>query len=445
MYNEIQFGELEQPELRQAARPDQNRHFAVVPCGSPNEQDLAIYIDIDVLCELEMHAASNTNVELGGVLLGGQFVDEQANPFVVISDSLRAEHYEATRGSFKFTHDTWSQITRQREQFPDDLQMVGWYHTHPSWGVFLSGMDTFICENFFRQPLDLALVIDPCRSDRGFFQWTDRSERPLTRTSGFYLIGSRFRQTEIELVADQLESGIKMAPDSRFGSTPGRSPDSVVHIVEPQAGWLGVAVLGMLAIQFLLVALIAWRMLGREPQSTATAGPATASAPDHLAQQQQMLDQIIGQLDVAPDGVVKTLQQQRRENQALRSANVGLLARVDQLKQTSHATDVERQTLERKLEQTQATVARLTRENAAYRDSLAELAPKATKTPEPKSKDVDAKNEPAEAFGTWIWSWRWYVGAGLAVVLGLVASALVYLPHGPSTQTTESEDRGDGE
>ena len=75
--------------------------------------------------------------------------------------------------------------------------MVGWYHTHPDWSVFLSGMDMFICDHFFNRPLDVALVIDPCRQDRGFFQWTGDADPRVRRTSGFYLIASRFRRFEL--------------------------------------------------------------------------------------------------------------------------------------------------------------------------------------------------------------------------------------------------------
>src|SRR5206468_822100 len=102
-------------------------------------------------------------------------------PFVVITECLRAQHYESTQGSFKFTHATWSAITRERQRFLPELQMVGWYHTHPDWGVFLSGMDLFICDHFFSQQLDVAYVIDPCRGDRGMFQWIDDSGEPRKR------------------------------------------------------------------------------------------------------------------------------------------------------------------------------------------------------------------------------------------------------------------------
>jgi len=173
MADEIQFGEVEQVEPECALRPDEDRQFVVAPYGNPAETDLAIFIDLDVHVELDRHANSDTSVELGGVLLGRACVDERGRAFVMVSECIRAEHYESTAGSFKFTHETWAAITRERERFAADLQIVGWYHTHPGWGIFLSGMDLFICEHFFNKPLDVAYVVDPCRQERGMFQWAD--------------------------------------------------------------------------------------------------------------------------------------------------------------------------------------------------------------------------------------------------------------------------------
>jgi proteasome lid subunit RPN8/RPN11 len=210
MSDDLQFGELETKEPDRGLRPDRNRHYAVVPFGNPREGELPIYIDLDVMHDIEVHAVSDTTVELGGVLLGGQFHDEAGQPFVLITDSLRAEHYESTKGSFKFTHETWSAISRQRDEFPPDCQMVGWYHTHPDWGVFLSSMDMFICDNFFNKLLDVAYVVDPCRGDRGMFQWITGPKQTTRRTGGFYVIASRFRQAELESFVAALEEGDAM-------------------------------------------------------------------------------------------------------------------------------------------------------------------------------------------------------------------------------------------
>ncbi|NLX55846.1 MAG: hypothetical protein GXY58_12085 [Planctomycetaceae bacterium] len=235
MDSDIQFGELEETPRQQQLRPDQNRHFAVVACQNPAAGDLPIYVDIDVLRDVEAHAASNLEAELGGVLLGGQYQDDKGCAFVVISGSLRAEHYEHSKGSFKFTHETWAEITRQRDAFPDNLQMVGWYHTHPGWGVFLSGMDTFICSHFFNRPLDVALVVDPCQQERAFFQRTTRGPRQTRLTRGFYLTGSHSRLPELQAYAAQLEGQILMPGDPRLGPRRAANGDIVQPTEEPPA------------------------------------------------------------------------------------------------------------------------------------------------------------------------------------------------------------------
>src|SRR5205823_6671169 len=208
----------EQAAPARALRPDENRHYAVVAYGEPEPGDLPIYVDLDVLADMEVHARSDMSVELGGVLLGGTYEDESGQPFVVITDSLRAKHYESTKGSFKFTHDTWAAITRERDQFPAELKMVGWYHTHPDWGVFLSGMDMFICDNFFNKRLDAAYVIDPCRGDRGMFQWTGNPRQRVRRTGGFFVTASRFRAAELEHYVAELSSNMPGAISSRSAS-----------------------------------------------------------------------------------------------------------------------------------------------------------------------------------------------------------------------------------
>jgi len=326
---EIQFGEVEQTKPLVQLRPDRNRHYGVSAVYAPQEHDLPVFVDLDALREMEDHALSDTSVELGGVMLGGQYEDEHGQPFVLISDSLRAQHYEATKGSFKFTHDTWEKISRDRDEFPAELQIVGWYHTHPDWGVFLSGMDMFICDHFFNKTLDLALVIDPCRRDRGFFQWTSNPEQRVRRTDGFYLMASRFRQDELDEFATYLEGQFAMSGDPRFRS--GYS-GPVVHVDGTQANWQNVAVLGMLAMQFCFLMLIAWRLM-LAPADTGVSPPAEELAAiqasiDRLSQVQQqqadveaktrILDGIVSQWPDTPEGLVGSLTEKESEIEQLR-------------------------------------------------------------------------------------------------------------------------------
>jgi proteasome lid subunit RPN8/RPN11 len=71
------------------------------------------------------------------------------------------------------------------EHYPDK-QIVGWYHTHPGMGVFLSPYDTWLHHHFFPEPWQVALVIDPHSATGGFFIRQADGALDPGRCYGFY-------------------------------------------------------------------------------------------------------------------------------------------------------------------------------------------------------------------------------------------------------------------
>jgi len=159
--------------------PDRQAGLTVVEVrrtGDTNKRSMSPALPIYVsrrACEAaERHAAGDTSREVGGVLLG-RYCEGPDGEFVQIEDALPAEAAESRAARITFTHETWARFAQRCEARGDDLQIVGWYHTHPGFGIFLSGHDLFIHRNFFTEPWHVALVIDPVRGDRGFFQWEE--------------------------------------------------------------------------------------------------------------------------------------------------------------------------------------------------------------------------------------------------------------------------------
>ena len=83
MSSDIEFGELEHSEPQRGLRPDRDAHYCVLPVGDISlpdamdpetraQKDLMIFVDLDVMRDMEAHAISDTSVELGGVMLGYQ-------------------------------------------------------------------------------------------------------------------------------------------------------------------------------------------------------------------------------------------------------------------------------------------------------------------------------------------------------------------------------------
>jgi proteasome lid subunit RPN8/RPN11 len=114
--------------------------------------------------EIETHAYSDLDFELGGMLFGK--AGPSKTEILGFVPALKASKDQV---SLTFTHEVWEAILQEgAEKFPD-YGIVGWYHTHPAFGIFLSDYDSFIQENFFSAKGQLALVIDPIAGSLGWF------------------------------------------------------------------------------------------------------------------------------------------------------------------------------------------------------------------------------------------------------------------------------------
>ncbi|WP_435007651.1 Mov34/MPN/PAD-1 family protein [Tundrisphaera lichenicola] len=228
--DDMVFEEVRYREPRKARRPDRDRKFACVAYEVPGSADLPIFLDLQPADAIERHALRDTSVELGGILLGLECLDDQTGePFVWITRSLEAKHYENTQASFTYTHDSWEEITRERDRLYPDLDIVGWYHTHPDFGIFLSSHDLFIHRNFFAQPLQLAYVVDPIRQTRGFFRLRDGG---LDQVGGFYLSSDRNDRVALARFANNLES-IPNAESGGGGLSPRLEAELIAMLSRP--------------------------------------------------------------------------------------------------------------------------------------------------------------------------------------------------------------------
>ena len=172
--------------------------------------DYRISISKEAYQLIHEHAIENTNIELCGILIGEVFKDKNG-PYLEISNSIRGEFAKNEGTQVTFTHETWSYIHKIKDKKFPNKQIVGWYHTHPLFGIFLSSPDVFIHENFFNQPWHTAFVVDPVSNDEGFFIWKDG--KPF-RAEMFWMGGKIKFTPEILGKTDKEKKPIKVKKDS---------------------------------------------------------------------------------------------------------------------------------------------------------------------------------------------------------------------------------------
>lgn len=138
--------------------------------GKPDTSKLQILVSADAFSKIDQHAKSDLSKEIGGFLIGRPY-EWEGQSFVEIITALKAETRSSSAVHFKFSHDTWIHTQETvRTKYPE-LHIVGWYHTHPRFAVFMSAQDLDIHRGFFRAPWHVALVLDPSQQEAGFFVW----------------------------------------------------------------------------------------------------------------------------------------------------------------------------------------------------------------------------------------------------------------------------------
>jgi proteasome lid subunit RPN8/RPN11 len=141
-----------------------------VPCPA-TRQEYRVFLAEEAFDRAVERGAGDTTREVGGVLVG-ELLRDDAGPYLRIETTIDALHAEEKGAELTFTHATWEHIHKEMDARPGK-RVVGWYHTHPGFGVFLSDRDQFIHTSFFNLPFQVALVYDPKSREHGLFTWRD--------------------------------------------------------------------------------------------------------------------------------------------------------------------------------------------------------------------------------------------------------------------------------
>lgn len=182
----------------------------ILPIGERVEENKNIYISQAAYKEIHKFTINKTINESGGMLIG-TVVEEFGKTNIVINGFVEAKFCEATPTTLKFTHNTWDYVHKEIDKKFKGQKIVGWIHTHPNFGIFLSEYDKFIQENFFGESYQIAYVVDPIQDLEGFYFWINGN---LERCKGFYIFDKNGAKIDVATEPDATSAGTKRTKSS---------------------------------------------------------------------------------------------------------------------------------------------------------------------------------------------------------------------------------------
>ena len=178
-----------------------------------NSPPIKLKIHADVARRIRQHARSSMKAEICGVMIG-----RHHDNTTIVEDCIRGEHSDQGGAHVTFTQDTWEHIYQIKDRDFPDKKIVGWYHSHPGFGVFLSDHDLFIHRNFFSAPHQVAWVYDPHSDEEGCFALTTEEDVVRLETVEFMeakSIDDPVIREEPDSVPDNMEPPSTPAPSPK--------------------------------------------------------------------------------------------------------------------------------------------------------------------------------------------------------------------------------------
>lgn len=147
---------------------------------------VSVFLTSTAFNQLMEHCRTDFENEVGGGLVGSRHVDVRTEEqFVLIEGVIPARFTRQGTTFLTFTQDTLVAMNDELEDCFPERRLVGWYHTHPLMGVFLSHYDLWLHDHFFPEPWQVALVIEPHATIGGFFIRQEEGDLDPKRYFGF--------------------------------------------------------------------------------------------------------------------------------------------------------------------------------------------------------------------------------------------------------------------
>lgn len=135
---------------------------------SPERGLFEVYILSETLGKILQHCKSQVPYEAIGFLVGKDY-SWLGKMYVQIDGAIFGKTL-ASQVRVEFDEGVMGEIVTELRQKYSGKKVVGWYHSHPGYGCFMSSTDIETQKACFREPYHIALVVDPIQELVDFFK-----------------------------------------------------------------------------------------------------------------------------------------------------------------------------------------------------------------------------------------------------------------------------------
>jgi proteasome lid subunit RPN8/RPN11 len=152
--------------------------WSIGQCRPAKGEPCALYLNSLAEEALRRHAAAHRHerLEVMGLLLGE--IRTHAGAEYALAKRAVTAQLDATQVGVRFSRDGLDALAASLAKVDFEYVVVGWYHSHPGYGCFLSKTDVATQRAMFSGAAHVALVVDPVKEEAGAFRLDGRGYAP---------------------------------------------------------------------------------------------------------------------------------------------------------------------------------------------------------------------------------------------------------------------------
>lgn len=139
---------------------------------------VSVFVSEEAMSSMIEQAESGylRNEEILGLMTGFVYCDDEGE--YAVAAGAATCRLDADDASVRFRRDSLEELFGSMDSSEGD-RVVGWYHSHPGFGCYLSDTDIRTHEGVFGSDTGFALVIDPADSSIAVFGCTGGEPRKI--------------------------------------------------------------------------------------------------------------------------------------------------------------------------------------------------------------------------------------------------------------------------
>ncbi|HHW67502.1 MAG: hypothetical protein PWP07_153 [Epulopiscium sp.] len=181
--------ELEEIEETKRSFLDNAKLVGEVPTG------IHIYLEDYVYTYLYQYSKLNRGEEKGAALVG-YYTEEFGEKMAIINGAIQFKSSLA-EDKVLLTDEVLNEVKAKLNKYFPDRELMGWMHTQPGYGIFLTTQDIRLQKQFFGKPYQTLMIIDPIENMEAFFLW-DKEE--VRSAEGYYIYYDKNEQMQNYMV-----------------------------------------------------------------------------------------------------------------------------------------------------------------------------------------------------------------------------------------------------